>query len=151
MLKRICFSLVVLLFAAVLLAPSPAVAQDCGTECVPCGWGLGYEGTQHSPTGPYNMDCYIFIPNCVACGHQQLVSDQTSEAARIADLVESVPTAHLVEALRPYRDRLLWNPRRNLLVIQGNGCDPKALASVVFLSVRATTALKVLGIRAAEN
>jgi hypothetical protein len=132
------------------LVAGPTYAQDCGTRCVNCGW-FGHEGTSYQAGAEYNMNCYNDIPYCVACPHQQLVRDQVSDGARIAELLQFASTADLRKAALDFRNRVLISPKRNLVVVQGNGCDRDALATVVFLTPARARALRTLRFRLLDD
>jgi hypothetical protein len=106
----------------------------------------GYEGRNYQQGADYNMQCYNFIPYCVSCP-PTLVSDHTPGVQQMVDMILFASPAELADLVTQYHDRLLFSPTRNLLVVQGNGCNPDALASVVFLSSVKARELKTLGLR----
>lgn len=136
-----------------MLSSTPATAQqarDCGTVCHWCGI-FGWEGRTWAANGDYDMTCYEQLPDCVACSHPEMVGDDTPAAARIIDVVKATSDVRLAAALKPYRDRLLWSPVRHLIVVQGNSCDAKALAAVVFVDPQKAGAIQRLGLRVLEK
>lgn len=149
MLTRILSCVAVLLLGSSVFVASPlaAQAQDCGKKCDRCGLD-GWEGREASAGAAYNMDCTPFISYCVACRPEQTrVGDAPPDAGKIVRLIQSTPAADLQRALRRYRDRLLFAPNRNLVVVQGTGCDPKALSTVLFVDPQKAEALRALGLR----
>jgi hypothetical protein len=140
-----------------LFAPAQVVAQDCGHDCHACPLGLGYEGINHEDGGPFNMTCFMSVPYCVACAPQDTVggwpidpetrvSDVTPGAEMVVKLIYSVPAERLNSSLRIYRNRILVVPDRNLVVVKGNGCDPEALSTVLFVTSRKIKALRNMGV-----
>lgn len=154
MLARTLLTLTAVAVGLPTIDASPAYAQDpdCGTECEACGIS-GYEGTDFDEDGSYNMRCFNNISYCVACppGGVEMIGDHTTEAAQIVELIQSAAARNLGDVLGGYRDRLLLSPTRNLVVVQGNGCDPDALASVVFVTRERIRALEALGLRVLED
>lgn len=152
MLSRLFPVAVALLLGCSMFAASPLAAQeDCGTTCAVCNIS-GYEGRSYNAQGTYNMSCFGFIPYCVAChGEPERVADAPREAEAIVWLIESTPAAELREALAEYRNRLLFAPGRNLIVVQGNDCNPDALATVLFVRPEKAHALRSLGLRSLND
>jgi hypothetical protein len=142
----------VVAFAAGALALAPrgasAQSQDCGSGCRGCSIG-GYEGYDWSPNGLYNMTCYQWIPYCVACVIERTNDGEDAEA--LLGSVRSASEADLRGILLRSQGRLLLNPSRNLVVLRGTKCNPKALASVVYVTPARTALLRGLGVPLLET
>ena len=106
-------------------------AQDCGNSCRACGFG--HEGYGYAPDGRYNMQCFDWIPYCVACPDVEFSGEEGPLGEHIAAVVASGSSQELETALTLNRDRLLFSAARQLLVVRGTSCDQNALASVVLL------------------
>lgn len=129
------------LVAAVLglsaVSALPAAAQydhDCGNECRVCG-DSKWEGREHATNGPYNMYCVGPLEEA-GCGGCPIVSrsDKAIDGMVIARIIELATVKELGAVAAAYRDRLLFDASRKILVVKGVGCDPNALGPVVFLS-----------------
>lgn len=131
--------------------PREAEAQDCGTTCHSCGL-IGYEGRNYSQDGRYNMTCpSASIPYCVACPEVELVADGLPSATVIADELRGASAADIRTVADRYRDRLVVNEERGLLVIRGTSCDPEAIAAVLFLKRTKLSAIAAVPIARAEE
>jgi hypothetical protein len=141
------------LFAATTGVSPAGAQQDCGTTCHACG--LGYEGRGYQENGPYDMQCFDFVPYCVACRPPDdpggLVADHSLSAKHIVNLVTSTPAGELGTVLERYRSRVLFSPKRNLLVVQGNRCDPEVLEAVLFVTEEKAKELQRLNLRRLED
>lgn len=143
--------LIVSVFLLALFAAgvSPVDARDCGWNCQICGLG-SYEGTMEDDPAPYLVECvHAIFGICPDCGGS--VNDDLIDAMAIAEMIESLSAAELSALVEAYGDRLLLNPERGLLIVQGNGCDVRALEIAIFLppaKVRALERLRVGSLQA---
>lgn len=145
MTKRLLFLSLMLLVPGAII-PLGLMGQDdwCGTECVDCFYGvMGKNAISIGIWAPY---CMPFDEVCPSC-YPQLVKDGSTEVERVANMIRALPAAGMGELVEEFGDRLLVSPDRNLLVIQGNGCDPEVLSSVLFVSQERARALETLGVR----
>jgi hypothetical protein len=135
---------------SVALAPMTAPAQnrDCADHCMTCGFN-GREGYSHNNNGIYDMGCYDGIPNCVSCVIERTNDGEDAEA--LLGSVRSASEADLRGILLRSQGRLLLNPSRNLVVLRGTKCNPKALASVVYVTPARTALLRGLGVPLLET
>lgn len=122
--------------AALAVGPGTAAAQvvDCGRNCMPCGDNK-HEGINHAVSAPHNMDCIgpVETGTCTACSAPS-VSRKAVDAMIIARVVQAATVRELRAVVAAYGDRLLLNASRNVVVVKGNGCDPDALSTVVYLA-----------------
>ncbi len=82
------------------------------------------------------------------CGRCMLsVSESDPDAARLAERVLGLPTARLTRVVAEYRDRLLLDRSRSLLVVLGTACDAQALAGMVILPSEKAEAFERLGVK----
>lgn len=115
-----------------LLAPAPAVAQDCGDYCGPCGSqgeleeGWGEEGND------YAMSC--FQEDCADCAKIELVAADVLGAGALADVVSTATAEELPDVLSQYEGRIFVDLERNLLALTGVECSKDEVTSVVFLT-----------------
>jgi hypothetical protein len=160
MLKTLLPEIAMLLLSCAFLAPRSADAQDCGHDCVTCIAGTGYEGVHYEKGGAYDMTCTVLVQYCVACAPQlpgdttenwpvnpdTRVSDAAPGAEAIVQLIQSTPPSRLKPWLGKFHNRILLVPDRNLVVVKGNGCDPEALTTVLFVSPEKVKKLGDLGV-----
>lgn len=120
------------LVVALLATPSAAKAQDCGEVCASCGF-LAKEGREHQNGGiGWNMNCTSWTLNCTACGDARVNGGSSAEDL-LATLRSGAPSA-VSAAIVQSRGRLRVSTDRNLVVLFGTKCDPKAVSAVVYVS-----------------
>lgn len=148
-------SAVAVLAALLAIAAQPGLVQgqnyDCGYNCAPCGDNQ-CEGNTYGATAPWNMDCWgpTETGGCMHCRAPSLTANAV-DAMIIGRVVEAATVRELRAVVAAYGNRLLLNASRNVVVIKGNGCDPDALSTVVYLTPSKARALARLNTRALES
>src|SRR5574341_2000777 len=135
---------------ALLGAPtSPMHAQqaDCGLDCSACGVSK-FEGRNWDPWGSYNMNCGFTTTYCESCPF--VVNDSKPDAEELVKTLVTLPTSNLRIVVEKYRNRLLLDWTRGLLVVLGNQCDEQSLEAVVFLPPDKSHELLRLGVRSLD-
>ena len=128
--------------------PPAAYAQDCGTDCVPCGTIGWKEGRNYSDNGTYDMDCG-YAP-CSTCDFG--IADVGPGAEDILKRLSSASSPELASLVEENRDRLLLNPSRNLLVVrQGTSCNAYALGGLMAVGAKRMKELEELGVPLLED
>lgn len=132
--------------AGVLMAPSPAAAQDCGLGCATCGsFPFRYEGFIWDEWADYDMVCAnIYTSWCLDCPFSAAEGAIDQEA--IGRAVLSAELYELGTLLTAYRDRLLVADDRNLVAIRGSECNPDALGVWLVVSSEKAAALRASGL-----
>lgn len=141
-------TIALLLTAAVLVIPSPALAQECGQQCDECAGGDGYAGFDSHPFGFYNRLCFEEVPYCVACPPAGFAADGSSSIDGLFELIDAGEMKLLVAR---HGNRLLVSTERNLLVVQGSACSSDALTAVSLLKHDKAAVLAELGVRSLEE
>lgn len=111
---------VVLLAAGFTFGVTPSASQDCGELCGSCGL-YRYEGFAYHPWfGWYDMRCNVFSTFCNPCPFVPSVHVPATSIA--SAFLSATPTDRALVVAN--MERLVILPRRGLLLIQGDGCDP---------------------------
>lgn len=133
------FRFLAILFVSQFLTPGTAGAQDCGRQCKMCGIS-GREGWDHSPTGPYDMNCFNWVPFCHPCPFLRLgAGDSAEDILRRIAVGTDLDARHVIEA-NP--GRLLISPLRRLIALRGSTCDPNEVVSVVYVTAERASYLR---------
>jgi hypothetical protein len=112
----------------------------------------GHQGGNLISFGNYSKYCFWWTEDCVLCNPgPDLVSDNGAEVEELISAIRTLPAAQLAGFVEVYAHRLLLSPTRNLVVIQGNRCDPLALASVLFVSPETSRVLQTHGLRLLDD
>lgn len=135
-----------LLVASPLVMASPAASQEvagCGKRCQLCGWdktkGVG-DGDRWEKGCEADQDCSF-------CEQPAMVGEATPTEEQVVTALDGATEGDLNEVVAEYGEYLLLYPARNMLAIQGVGCDPSSIASVVFLSAGRSIRLRALGVQ----
>lgn len=141
---RICIP-VFWLFSGLTLLPSDARAQCAGNGCTTCGF---FKFTGEGLTQRYNTSCEAGT-DCSFCDAPGLAGgSEISGDGR--DLLYAIATADhnsLQALVDRHEARLLLDVERQILVVQGGGCDPTGLTSVLFLDGDRAGVLAERGVR----
>ena len=125
-------------------------AWDCGKKCQRCSGGVGWEGYEHQATGGiYNMDCFLFIPNCVSCVVER--TNDGERAERLLARIGAAPQSALRTLVQQGSGRLYLSPDQKLVVLLGTKCDPRAVATVAKVSTSTAAALRQVGVTVLET
>src|SRR5687767_5963605 len=147
MLRKLLFGFAsAVVFAAILPARMNAQEHDCGLNCTTCGDNK-WEGTSHSPQGPYNMMCIgpAETGGCDLCP-SRAANTRTIAAIAIAKAIQSATSRELTAIHAAYGNRLLINTARNVVAVRGTACDPTRVAVVIYLTPSKVNALAELGV-----
>jgi hypothetical protein len=137
-----------ILVLSLCLVSTPVDAQiDCGDQCDDCGL-FNSEGREYNPFGQYNMACNGTGTMCNDC--PLALNDQDMAATDLAALVLEANSADAVGLVVAYGERLLLEPARGIVVVQGSTCDPEALAAITSVNVGMASSLANAGMRSLD-
>ena len=139
-----CIALAVLVQLPMPEASSAQSEEVCAAMCNPCDPAWNYwAGDMGYGTGPY-WTMYCMIGTCSKClASVSESADLPPEAERV--LREGSPD-EVAQFAAGHRDKILLNPSRNLVVLQG-GCDGTSPQVLVFVDTKRMTILERLGLK----
>lgn len=122
--------------AAWTLPPAVAAQWNCGSDCGGCGPfpDLYKEAKTSDPFGEFDMECpQLSSSTCSAC--PLAVSSDAVDQEAIGRAVLTANVSEIPALVTAYGHRLLVSDTRDLIGIQGNACNERALG--VWLRVSA--------------
>ena len=144
-----------MLLFTLLIATTPTSAHsqtDCGTSCESCGHNK-MEGRNWDVFGTYDMDCPLLGSGSSSCNTCDFaIADTGPGAEDILRRLSSATSLELASLVEEYRDRLLLNSSRHLLVVrQRTSCNANALGGLMTLGTTRMRELEELGVPSLEE